>query len=60
MTINAPAKEDLAAALDDLRRMGIAEEVARCTLLLAWDEPSYVTGANLTVDGGRSAVLPGA
>ncbi|MEV4899745.1 SDR family NAD(P)-dependent oxidoreductase [Citricoccus sp. NPDC055426] len=40
-------------------RIGAPEEVARCALFLASDEASYVTGANLMVDGGWSAVLPG-
>lgn len=43
-----------------LGRIGAAEEVVRCALFLASDEASYVTGANLVVDGGWSAVLPGA
>jgi meso-butanediol dehydrogenase/(S,S)-butanediol dehydrogenase/diacetyl reductase len=43
-----------------LGRVGQAEEVVRCALFLASDEASYVTGANLMVDGGWSAVLPGA
>jgi len=42
-----------------LGRIGDAEEVARCALFLLSDEASYVTGANLVVDGGWSAVLPG-
>jgi NAD(P)-dependent dehydrogenase (short-subunit alcohol dehydrogenase family) len=42
-----------------LGRIGAPEEVARCALFLASDEASYVTGANLMVDGGWSAVLPG-
>ena len=42
-----------------LGRVGDAEEVARCALFLLSDDASYVTGANLVVDGGWSAVLPG-
>ena len=43
-----------------LQRIGTAVEVVNCALFLASEEASYVTGANLVVDGGWSAVLPGA
>lgn len=43
-----------------LGRVGRADEVACCGLFLAGDGASYVTGATLVVDGGWSAVLPGA
>lgn len=40
-----------------LGRLGTAEEVANVACLLASDRGSYVTGAAINVDGGRSPVL---
>ncbi len=40
-----------------LGRVGKPAELANAILFLASDEASYVTGATLAVDGGRSAVL---
>jgi len=41
-----------------LRRMGVPEDVAHASLYLLSDEASYVTGADLVVDGGWLGVLP--
>jgi len=45
---------DLAAGIP-MRRLAQPVEVARCVHFLASDQASYVTGANLSVDGGNDA-----
>ena len=56
--------ERMAALVADtpLRRFGRPEEVAALAVLLASDEAAYMTGAELTIDGGilaGSAAAPG-
>jgi NAD(P)-dependent dehydrogenase (short-subunit alcohol dehydrogenase family) len=43
-----------------LGRLGLPQDVANAAVFLASDEAAYVTGAHFVVDGGWSAVLPGA
>ncbi|MGJ8616899.1 MAG: SDR family oxidoreductase [Sulfitobacter sp.] len=62
---DGPDREDRAAALvadTPMKRFGQPDEVAALAVLLASDEASYMTGAELTIDGGLlagSAAAPG-
>jgi NAD(P)-dependent dehydrogenase (short-subunit alcohol dehydrogenase family) len=40
-----------------MRRFGTGEDIARAALFFASDDSTYVTGAELAVDGGMSASL---
>jgi NAD(P)-dependent dehydrogenase (short-subunit alcohol dehydrogenase family) len=43
-----------------LGRAGRPDDVVDAAVFLASDEAAHITGANLVLDGGWSAVLPGA
>ena len=46
-------------AMSPMGRMGRPEEIAAMAVFLASDESSYVTGAEMLVDGGMMAGHPG-
>jgi NAD(P)-dependent dehydrogenase (short-subunit alcohol dehydrogenase family) len=48
-------RRDQIAASIPLRRIGEPQDIAYCALYLASDEASWVTGTNISVDGGESA-----
>jgi NAD(P)-dependent dehydrogenase (short-subunit alcohol dehydrogenase family) len=53
-----PGREQRLRALEadiPLKRFGLPEEVAALAVLLASDEATYITGAELTIDGGLLA-----
>src|SRR5699024_1523510 len=58
MTQNLSTSKNLLEQLPQatpLQRLGLPEDIANAVLFLASDESSYITGAELTIDGGFSA-----
>jgi 3-oxoacyl-[acyl-carrier protein] reductase len=46
-------------AVTPLRRTGTPDDIARVALFLACELSSYVNGANIVADGGRTTITPG-
>jgi 3alpha(or 20beta)-hydroxysteroid dehydrogenase len=49
---NPPGIVEQGIATTPLKRLGRPEEVARLAAFLASDESEFITGAEVTVDGG--------
>ena len=59
---NRAEREAEMVADTPMRRFGLPEEVAALAVMLASDEAAYMTGAELTIDGGilaGSVATPG-
>ena len=54
--IDDPQKLETAAAATPLGRVGRPEDMANATLFLLSDKASFITGTELIVDGGRTAL----
>lgn len=52
------AAEDRVLSLQPLGRIGTPEEIANLVAFIASDEASYMTGAELVIDGGLTAQYP--
>lgn len=58
LTASSPTNQ-ARVAVTPLKRQGTPEEVAYAVLFLASDEASFITGATLVVDGGRTGITQG-
>jgi NAD(P)-dependent dehydrogenase (short-subunit alcohol dehydrogenase family) len=52
--VRTPEQNQQRLQVVPMKRMGTAEEVAFLVLFLLSDESGYITGAEVTIDGGAS------
>jgi NAD(P)-dependent dehydrogenase (short-subunit alcohol dehydrogenase family) len=55
MISSMEGSEEMIKNMCPMQRMAVAEEIANGALFLASDEASYITGAELVIDGGLTA-----
>ena len=54
LNVRSPDENQRRVQQAPMKRMGTAEEVAKLVLFLLSDESAYITGAEVTIDGGVS------
>ena len=58
-TVPGSTRDEARIAVTPSQRMGTPDDVAKVALFLASDMASYVNGANIVVDGGRTTITHG-
>jgi 3alpha(or 20beta)-hydroxysteroid dehydrogenase len=54
LKVRTPEQNELRLRHVPMKRMGTADEVAKLVLFLLSDESSYMTGAEVAIDGGAT------
>lgn len=54
LNVRTPEQNARRVQLVPMKRMGTAEEVVRLVVFLLSDESSYITGAEVAIDGGAT------
>ena len=54
--VNVTQRQKMIASIIQLGRFGTPDEIAKAVVFLASDDSSYITGTELSVDGGFAQV----